>query len=462
MTASTASLSLGTATGTLAGLGLSPAGANAGTDATSARGQADAASSGQDDSFRKLLGQGSPAQNRSDAQAKDKAAKQASDAGTAAARTDDKSQNPEPAVEAATEASAAAAKSGTNGDDKRTAEKPAASDDADASEASPAIWVAGLPLPGLAATLPLGGAIQPPATGAATGLPAGLTLPGLPGTTLPGEAIQMPLPSPAASQPATGFPTLAGQLDGSSGSAANTTADMTQMIAPATATAALAQTAARQPPSGLPAEAGTLVADKAATAALAAVAPVLVQPLQATEAGKPVDGLDLAALGLVGAGANPPAQATLQAATALFPPTLPAADLDAANFDEAIGARLNWMADQKIGHAHIRVSPEGMGQIEVQMKLDGNRVHAEFSAAQPEVRHALESSLPRLREMLDQQGFQLAQANVGQGQRQFSDADRPAAEPAGQEGGAARADGAAGTATLALPAHGLGLLDAYA
>lgn len=442
MTASTASLSLGTATGTLAGLGLSPAGANAGTDATSARSPADAGTTtGRDDSFRKLLGQGGSAQDRSGTQAGNKASeKAAGNATTQASRPDGKPQDPASAAAASAETAASA----TGAEDKRATGKPAADEDADAADVSPAIWVAGLPLPGLPAATPApGGAIQPPATGAAAGQP---------GAVLPALAGQLP---PAG---VTGNAAEAGTVPALPAMAA---AD-TQTPDPAAATAALAQTAARQPPSGLPAEAGTLVADKAATAALAAVAPVLVQPLQATEAGKPVDGIDLAALGLVGAGANPPAQATLQAATALFPPTLPAADLDAANFDEAIGARLNWMADQKIGHAHIRVSPEGMGQIEVQMKLDGNRVHAEFSAAQPEVRHALESSLPRLREMLDQQGFQLAQANVGQGQRQFSDADRPAAEPAGQEGGAARADGAAGTATLALPAHGLGLLDAYA
>jgi flagellar hook-length control protein FliK len=31
-------------------------------------------------------------------------------------------------------------------------------------------------------------------------------------------------------------------------------------------------------------------------------------------------------------------------------------------FDQAIGARLGWLADQKIGHAHIRLSPDDMGR----------------------------------------------------------------------------------------------------
>ena len=100
-----------------------------------------------------------------------------------------------------------------------------------------------------------------------------------------------------------------------------------------------------------------------------------------------------------------------------FPDALAApADLQAADFDEAIGARVSWLADQKIGHAHIRVTPHDMGAVDVRLQLDGDRVHASFSSAHADVRHALESSLPKLREMLGEQGLELAQADVGQQQ----------------------------------------------
>jgi len=85
-------------------------------------------------------------------------------------------------------------------------------------------------------------------------------------------------------------------------------------------------------------------------------------------------------------------------------------------FDEAISARIGWLADQKIGHAHIRISPDDMGTIDVRLQMDGDRIHATFASPHVEVRQALESSLPRLRELLGEQGFQLAHADVGQQQ----------------------------------------------
>lgn len=83
-------------------------------------------------------------------------------------------------------------------------------------------------------------------------------------------------------------------------------------------------------------------------------------------------------------------------------------------FEDAVSARVGWLADQKIGHAHIRISPDDLGAIDVRLQLDGDKVHASFSSPHVDVRHALESSLPRLRELLGEQGFQLAHADVGQ------------------------------------------------
>src|SRR5690606_26792205 len=65
------------------------------------------------------------------------------------------------------------------------------------------------------------------------------------------------------------------------------------------------------------------------------------------------------------------------------------------DFDEAIGARIGWLAEQKIGHAHIRVTPNDLGPVEVRLQLEGDRVHASFTSAHADVRHALENSLPK-------------------------------------------------------------------
>ena len=133
----------------------------------------------------------------------------------------------------------------------------------------------------------------------------------------------------------------------------------------------------------------------------------------------------------------------------------------AADFDEAIGARVGWLAEQKIGHAHIRVTPNDLGPVEVRLQLDGDRIHASFTSAHADVRQALENSLPKLREMLGEQGLQLAHADVGQ------HSDPRASDGSAHAGGTgdARDGGEPPPAMPAPTAHTLrlrGLLDAYA
>lgn len=147
------------------------------------------------------------------------------------------------------------------------------------------------------------------------------------------------------------------------------------------------------------------------------------------------------------------------AAGSITAPT-PTPDLNAGDFDEAIGARVGWLAEQKIGHAHIRINPDNMGQIDVKLQLDGDRVHASFSSAHADVRHALENSLPRLREMLGEQGLQLSHADVGQQSTQQQQSGN------GESGsGLAAANQPDGSELPTTSTHNLrmrGLLDAYA
>jgi len=130
-----------------------------------------------------------------------------------------------------------------------------------------------------------------------------------------------------------------------------------------------------------------------------------------------------------------------------------------AGYGDELGSSVVWMADQRISHAEVRVVPDHLGPIDVRLQLDGAQVHATFLSAQPEVRHALEASLPRLRDLLGQHGLQLAQADVGQRQ-QDSRATR---------GGQAAADGRdvgdGGLAPMTSANHARvvrGLLDEYA
>ena len=135
---------------------------------------------------------------------------------------------------------------------------------------------------------------------------------------------------------------------------------------------------------------------------------------------------------------------------------------NAPDFDEAIGARIGWLADQKIGHAHIRVTPNDMGPVEVRLQLDGDRVHASFTSAHADVRQALENSLPKLREMLGEQGLELTHADVSQhSDPRTNDGN---AQAGGNGGNGGDAEPGATTAETHTP-HTLrlrGLLDTYA
>lgn len=221
---------------------------------------------------------------------------------------------------------------------------------------------------------------------------------------LAGLVLAMPTPvDPAAALPTTAAPSQAS--DGSALPVAPAANPALPATAPAAATAATAD--------GKPA--ATSAGD-----ASALPLPEMILPGKRSERG---EGSDVAAVGdrasapLLHAPAGAAVQdlkAALATGNAIFngEPT-PKPVLGDDGFDQAIGARLGWLADQKIGHAHIRLSPDDMGPVDVRLQLNGDKVHASFSSPHVDVRQALESSLPRLRELLGEQGFQLAHADVG-------------------------------------------------
>lgn len=108
-----------------------------------------------------------------------------------------------------------------------------------------------------------------------------------------------------------------------------------------------------------------------------------------------------------------PASAPLREAAPMLAAPAPTPDVRAGDFGERFGAQLQWMAGQQIGHARIRVHPQELGPVEVMLRLDGERISADFISAHAETRQTLEQGLPRLRDLLGEQGFQLAHAGVG-------------------------------------------------
>jgi len=243
----------------------------------------------------------------------------------------------------------------------------------------------------------------------------------------------------------------------------------------AAATAAAPATAAANSGASAAGGFGGMLAQVAGAAAQAAsggdaAAPVAALAALASATDKSADsGSDVASTAtdptnlLATAGIHAPVRSADTAAPFTGSPT-PTPNLHGDNFDDELGARMSWLADQKIGHAHIKLSPAELGPVEVRLHLSGDQVNASFSSAQPEVRQALENSLPRLRDMLGQHGFQLGQADVGQQQQQASqNARQGSGSNAGTGGNGGAGDdllGSVGIPSVVLRQRGL--LDAYA
>ncbi len=257
---------------------------------------------------------------------------------------------------------------------------------------------------------------------------AGLHLPGLAMAPTQAGADTPPLP---ASAPTAAAVALAGQ---------NATPATLAVLAPAgdALSQAVPQAAAQGATAGATFE--TLIRD-AAGPAMADSSGIEPAPLTATGAASTGS--------LTAARASPLAQ------------PLPMPADPGAGFDDGLSTRIAWMAEQGIGRAELRVNPDHAGPIEVRLQMDGTRLIAEFSATNADTRQALEATMHRLRDMLGQQGLQLAQSHVGSGGGGQTRHDGSASGTAGGPGHADHNDIAPGDTS---PARWVsrGLLDEYA
>lgn len=137
----------------------------------------------------------------------------------------------------------------------------------------------------------------------------------------------------------------------------------------------------------------------------------------------------------------------------------------APGWDREVGNQVAWLANQAGGKAELVLTPPQMGRVEISLTIAGDQASASFVSANPVVREALESALPRLREVLAEAGIQLGQAQVGAESRypsaqQEKNGDNPATDRATASVAALQ------TAGRALPAAGLkigrGLVDVFA
>ena len=81
-------------------------------------------------------------------------------------------------------------------------------------------------------------------------------------------------------------------------------------------------------------------------------------------------------------------------------------------WSQALGDKIVWMAAGAQQTATLTLNPPNLGPLQIVLNLTNDQATANFFTAQPEVRQALETAFPRLREMMSEVGIQLGQASV--------------------------------------------------
>ena len=74
--------------------------------------------------------------------------------------------------------------------------------------------------------------------------------------------------------------------------------------------------------------------------------------------------------------------------------------------------KITWMASQHEQSAELHLNPPHLGPLDVVLKVNGDQATAMFTSPHAAVRDAVEQALPRLREMLADNGIMLGNAMV--------------------------------------------------
>jgi len=86
-----------------------------------------------------------------------------------------------------------------------------------------------------------------------------------------------------------------------------------------------------------------------------------------------------------------------------------------ASFPAHFAAEIALIGAAGVERAEIQLQPRELGPVRIELSLSGESARVAFSAAQPETRHAIEQSLPILKDLLAERGLMLGQASVSDG-----------------------------------------------
>ncbi len=99
---------------------------------------------------------------------------------------------------------------------------------------------------------------------------------------------------------------------------------------------------------------------------------------------------------------------------------------------DQVAERVQMMMSKNLKNIDIRLDPPELGRMQIRMNMNGDGTAVHFTVANQQARDVIEQSMPRLREMLAQQGLQLSDTSVQQ--QSSGQQGRYAADGQGQSG----------------------------
>jgi flagellar hook-length control protein FliK len=135
------------------------------------------------------------------------------------------------------------------------------------------------------------------------------------------------------------------------------------------------------------------------------------------------------------------------------------ADVDSSDFPQGVADQVSLAVDNGWSSAKLSVNPPQLGPIELQIAVQGAHAQVAMSTHSAVTREALESSVPKLRDMLNSQGF--TQVSVDISQRSFQERSTPA-QPYRFTPGGVRETTPVSSSSAPVARTALGMLDTYA
>lgn len=93
-------------------------------------------------------------------------------------------------------------------------------------------------------------------------------------------------------------------------------------------------------------------------------------------------------------------------------PSVLTASVGTTEWQQNLGQQLACFTREGIHHAELRLHPEDLGSLHISLRINNDQVQLHFAAADHQVRAALETAMPHLRNSLAESGISLGQTNV--------------------------------------------------